>query len=531
MKNNEYDILFVGFAVNPEAAGKNNKYYDFLDSIGAKFLYNVYYDTYTTEPMALLHLASQVKKNGFKTDVIDGIIESLSKEQILKRLIESDCNVFAFTMYDTSEDDVVEMMRELKKHKPNAIIMTGGPYTTVEYQKILKKYDVIDYITIGDGDHVYSNFLKALKNSESPLDIKNLAYRLENGEVKLTEREVVNLDEQAFTDRKFAQQVIDKGFSLGVNTSRGCAHGLCAFCYLKDYQTVSCQPHIRYRSPEKVVEELKYLVDTFHIDKVTFCDDDFFGTHKEGIERACKICKLIIENNLKLDIYVIGRIMTAKYLIRTGLLSLMKEAGINCIYLGFDSYNDDILLRYQKGCKVSDINEVVTELYKNDIRINPGLITFEPILTIDHVKKNVELFKILGYYDAYMFTRVLVILPQMRKKYFNDKEIDVYDEQYFIHKDTKILYEELTKYLDMALPYYRLIDRDLITEDIRQQLYKEHYDFFDYVYDLLKNHEFESTDYYLKKCENRIASIVDSISRGKENEKERQKQIIYKKEK
>lgn len=32
------DITLVGFAVNPEAAGKDNKYYNFLDSIGAKFL-------------------------------------------------------------------------------------------------------------------------------------------------------------------------------------------------------------------------------------------------------------------------------------------------------------------------------------------------------------------------------------------------------------------------------------------------------------------------------------------------------------
>ena len=529
MIENSYDILFVGFAVNPEAAGKNNKYYDFLDSIGAKFLYNVYYDTYTTEPMALLHLASQVKKNGFKTDVIDGIIESLSKQQILDRLINSDCNVFAFTMYDTSEADVVEMMRELKKHKPNSIIMTGGPYTTVEYEKILKKYDVIDYITIGDGDHVYSNFLRAIKNNESPLEIKNLAYRLDDGSVKLTEREVVNLDDQAFTDRKFAQQVIDKGFSLGVNTSRGCAHGQCAFCYLKDYQSVSCQPHIRYRSPEKVIEELKYLVETFHIDKVTFCDDDFFGTNKEGLERACKICNLIIENNLKLDIYVIGRIMTTKYLIHKGLLPLMKQAGINCIYLGFDSYNDDILLRYQKGCRVSDIDEVVTELHNNNIRINPGLITFEPILTIDHVKKNVKLFKILGYYDAYMFTRVLVILPQMRKKYFNDEEIDIYDEQYFVHEDTKILYDEMTKYLDMALPFYRAIDRNLITEDIRQKLYKEHYDYFDYVYTKLKNNQFESTKEYMEDCRDRISSIVNPITRGENNDDIGTKKLVYKK--
>lgn len=522
------DITLVGFAVNPEAAGKDNKYYNFLDSIGAKFLYNKFFDTYTTEPMALLHIAAQLKNANYKVDVVDGIIESLSKEELTKRLLESNCDVFAFTLYDTSEEDIIDIMKEVKKNKPNAVIMTGGPYPTMEYEKILKKYDVIDYITVGDGDQVYINYLNAIKNNESPLNIKNLAYRDENGNVVLTEREVVNLDDQVPTDRMFAQQVIDKGFSLGVNTSRGCAHACCSFCYLKDYQTVSCQPKIRYRSPEKVINELKDLIERFNIDKVTFCDDDFFGTNIEGLKRACEIFKLLIENNIKLDIYVIGRVKTMQFMIEHDMLPLMKQAGVSCVYLGFDSYNDDILKRYQKGCTVSDINTVVSALHENGIRINPGLITFEPVLNIDHVKNNIELFKILGYYDAYMFTRVLVILPQMREKYFNDEELDIYDEEYFRDPQTKRLFEELSKYRDMVLPIYRSIDRNKITEDDRQYLYAEHYNFFDYVYNNLKQEKEFDADEYIAECKNRIEQQIQPICESEYYDERRKEPTLQK---
>ena len=190
--------------------------------------------------MALLHIAAQLKNANFNVVVVDGIIESLSKEKLIERLLQSSSDVYAFTLYDTSEEDIIDIMKEVKKHKPNAVIMTGGPYPTMEYEKILKKYDVIDYITIGDGDKVYINYLNAINNNESISNIKNLAFRDKNGNIQITEREVVDLDEQVPTDRMFAQQVIDKGFSLGVNTSRGCAHASCSFCYLKDYQTVSC---------------------------------------------------------------------------------------------------------------------------------------------------------------------------------------------------------------------------------------------------------------------------------------------------
>lgn len=507
----KYDITLVGVGVNPEAAGKNNKYYDFLDSIGAKFLYNAYYDSYTTEPMALLHLAAQIQKNGYRVNVVDGIIQSLNKKDLTEKLIQSDCEVFAFTMFDTSEDDVCEIMREIKKHKPNAVCLTGGSYPTIEHEKILNAHPEIDFITIGDGDHVYTNYMEAMKNNQPLSTVKNLAFKNEAGEIEVTEREVVNLDEQAYTDRMFAQQVIDKGFSLGVNTTRGCAHGNCSFCYLKDYQTVSCQPKIRYRSPEVIIDELKQLIDEFHIDKVTFCDDDFFGTNKEGIQRACDLFKAIIDNNLNLSIYVIGRIRTIQFMIKSNFLPLMKAAGVSCVYLGFDSYNDDILERYQKGFKVEDINEVADALQENGIRINPGLITFEPILTIDHVKQNVELFKKLGYYDAYMFTRVLVILPEMRKKYFNDQELDIYDEEYYRDPRTKIMYEELSKYLDIALPYYRMVDRAKITEVERTLLYAEHYGYFDFVYNELKTKGTVETDEYLENSRQRIETIVGPV--------------------
>lgn len=509
----KYDITFVGVGVNPEAAGKNNKYYNFLESVGAKFLYNEYYDSYTTEPMALLHLAAQVEKSGYKANIVDGIIQNLEKREIVQALIKLECTVFAFTMFDTSEEDVCEIIREIKKYKPTVVCITGGTYPTIEYKKILHAHPEINYITIGDGDYVYQNFLYAIQHKKPLQDVKNLAFRNGCGEIILTEIEVANLDDLAYTDRRFAQSVIDKGFSLGLNTTRGCAHGACSFCYLKDYQTISCQPKIRYRANEKIIDELNGLIEKYHIDKITFCDDDFFGTDSEGINRACELFERIVKNGIKLKIYVIGRLKTIQYLIRNNMLSLMKEAGVSCIYLGFDSYNEDILIRYKKGFSIADIDEVINTLHAKGIRINPGLITFEPVLTIDHVKRNIELFKKLGYYDAYMFTRVLIVLPQMRELYFKGVNVNVYCENYYRDPKTKILYEKMTEYVDMILPYYRMIDRNKITEKDRQFLYEEHFMFFDSIYEELKANGNVDTTNKLVECNKKIAMAIRKIAK------------------
>lgn len=135
----------------------------------------------------------------------------------------------------------------------------------------------------------------------------------------------------------------------------------------------------------------------------------------------------------------------------------------------------------------------------------------------------------LGYYDAYMFTRVLVILPQMRKKYFNDEEIDIYDEEYFKDENTKRLFNELSKYRDMVLPLYRTINRNLITENDRQYLYTEHYDFFDYVYNNLKQNKEFDTDEYISECKNRIMQQIGPICESEYQDERRKEYTLQRK--
>lgn len=99
----------------------------------------------------------------------------------------------------------------------------------------------------------------------------------------------------------------------------------------------------------------------------------------------------------------------------------------------------------------------------------------------------------------------------MRKKYFNDEELDIYDNEYFRDPQTKILFEELSKYRDMVLPIYRAIDKNKITEEDRQYLYAEHYKFFDYIYNSLKHNKEFNTNEYILKCKNRIMEHIQPI--------------------
>jgi len=66
----------------------------------------------------------------------------------------------------------------------------------------------------------------------------------------------------------------------------------------------------------------------------------------------------------------------------------------------------------------------------------------------------------------------------------------------------------------MILPYYRMIDRKKINDEYRQALYAKHYDFFDFVYNEIKEKNKIDTKDYLDNCEISISSIVESINKS-----------------
>lgn len=116
-----------------------------------------------------------------------------------------------------------------------------------------------------------------------------MVYRNTNGKAYLsTEPKAIDMNTIQPLERDFYDEIEKKGFSLSICSSRGCGHANCSFCYLKQFQKNGHQPKYRYRDPSLVVEEIKTLVKKYNIKKLTFVDDDFFGTNTEGINRAKK---------------------------------------------------------------------------------------------------------------------------------------------------------------------------------------------------------------------------------------------------
>lgn len=503
------DVAIIGYAVNSTSGGFTNRNVKYVDTVGIKYLYSHFYGTYCAEPVAFLQLAAELRNRNINTYILDGLLMGFNLSEMKEKLSDINTNIYCFSLYESSKTDVLELMHYVKSINPQAIIVTGGPYVTLCYKELIESESIIDFITIGDGDFVLPELVRHLLNGDSINNIPNLVYRNRNGvATQDVPAKAVDMNELHPLERDFADIIFDKGFSLSIVSSRGCGHAVCSFCYLKQYQTNGNQPKFRFRSPKLVVEEIKQLINQYHIKKLTFVDDDFFGTHSDGMKRAQEFFELIIQEQIKLRFYMNVRVASVKYLIDHDLLGLAAKAGVKYFFIGFESYNDDILKRYHKGITTNDIDDICFELEKHDILINPGMITFDTYILPYQVKRNVDLLRRIHYYDLFMFTRTLMDLPSETQK-MKDNRIK---KGAFADSHTEKLYYSLVYFRDSLYPIYGEVDKCLITDEIRNSVIDKHFEFFYKLYDLVIHDEYNSIETLSNMYVDNIKKILVPVS-------------------
>ena len=89
------------------------------------------------------------------------------------------------------------------------------------------------------------------------------------------------------------------------------------------------KPGIRFRSPEKVVEEIDLLNRIYGVKNIKFMDELF----AIKADRVNHLCDLIIEGGYDLNIWAYARVDTVNEV----MLNRMKQAGINWLCYGFES--------------------------------------------------------------------------------------------------------------------------------------------------------------------------------------------------
>jgi radical SAM superfamily enzyme YgiQ (UPF0313 family) len=311
-----------------------------------------------------------------QVQALDGKVLGLTEEELFSRVesISPDAVYMGTILVEDGGAATIvhfnETFRKIKERSPGTVTIAGGLMYSALPEKLMNENPWIDYVLIGDGEPVLLELMEQLHKESPNLEgIKGLGYR-KGGEVMMTPPRPLlpNLDELPMPaydlfpmDRYVGYSRIQNYNQLAV--SRGCV-GTCSFCYewwLYDPRKPKDFTSFRFRSGEKIVDELEILNKEYGVKLVHFFDDDFNGNR----ERVEVMCNEIVRRGLDISWFCMGR--AVNWVRDQDLLPLMRKAGCYMVLLGIEGARDEDFLQSMKLGNFGHVKLAVDSLRKNDI--------------------------------------------------------------------------------------------------------------------------------------------------------------------
>lgn len=246
------------------------------------------------------YISAVLKKHGFNTRLI--IVSKAFKDKSLekmRRFIDHEFfpQLICFSSISTEYDFHSELASKLKPVYKEIFFLVGGPHPTLNPDEVCK--DDFDALCVGEGEYPVLELARQLKEEKSPSGIPNLWIRKGNDFEKTEARPFIqDLDELPFADREIWQEWIEEPHSRpSVMLGRGCPYQ-CTYCSNHALKKVASGRYVRVRKPEKIVGEIKSLVEDYSVTESIYLEVETIGVNQAW---ALELCSEIQAYNATLD--------------------------------------------------------------------------------------------------------------------------------------------------------------------------------------------------------------------------------------
>ncbi len=333
-------------------------------------------------PLWAALLAAFIRNQGYSIELLDAEVASMSPKEtaekafaygsILTVVVVSGTNPSASTMNMTGAGEIVRHIKELA---PGMKTMFFGLHPSALPERTLQE-ESVDFVCQGEGFETLPSLLDALKGKTTNYNIPGLWYYQQDVIVHgPPPKPVEDLDAlpmpawdllpmekyRAHNWHCFGEIKNREPYAV-LYTSLGCPYN-CSFCCVSP---MAGERGIRYRSLNKIIEELDYLVNEYGVKNIKIIDEMFALNEKRVIE----LCNSIASRGYDLNIWAYARVNTVSEV----MLIAMKKAGINWLAYGFESGSSKVLSDVSKGYDPASVEKVVQMTRDNRIHICANFI-------------------------------------------------------------------------------------------------------------------------------------------------------------
>jgi hopanoid biosynthesis associated radical SAM protein HpnJ len=259
----------------------------------------------------------------------------------------------------------------LKKENPKVKIGMVGAQVAVDPAGSLAASPAVDFVAREEFDYTCKDVADGL-----PLEsIEGLSFRREDGTLQHNAPRpmIENMDALPWVAPIYKRDLKIENYFIGylkhpyvsIYTGRGC-RSKCTFCLWP--QTVGGHRY-RVRSPQNVVDEVRWIKENMPEVKEIFFDDEIArGLGKLGVTWSCN----------------------AKANVPYQTLKVMKDNGLRLLLVGYESGNDQILHNIRKGLRTDIARRFTEDCRKLGIIIHGTFILGLPGETQETIRETIQ---------------------------------------------------------------------------------------------------------------------------------------------
>ncbi|HEX8988898.1 MAG TPA: radical SAM protein [Rhodocyclaceae bacterium] len=358
-------------------------------------------------PYGVLTIASYLKNRAAPApdvQIVDLNLFPTAEErraELRRRLELLRPHVVGFSMsYDISYAHVGELADEVKRFDPRIVTVMGGPAVTTAWEDILGAQGGVDALCYSEGEQAMLGLAQA---GDFALELQRDPWvtRASLEEKRTPHAKVLdNLDDAIPVDygmldmRRYSMKEAFSPFVAYRNesdvrqffivTSRGCPFK-CVFCAEPSFHGSS----MRYASVDAIIEHVRHLVSRYGMNVLTFYDDQLLMDQR----RAKELFRRLAEFRLRIEMP--NGITLA--LIDDELARLMKQAGVDTVFLAIESGSDYVLKKIiKKPMRLDKAGAIIESLRGNGIFVSAFFIIGFPGELEEHREQTREFIAKVG---------------------------------------------------------------------------------------------------------------------------------------
>ncbi|MFC1851670.1 B12-binding domain-containing radical SAM protein [candidate division CSSED10-310 bacterium] len=339
--------------------------------------------------LSIGYIASAIRQVGGEVDVIDCQIQDNFGDAIIKALGKHD-RIGFYTNVATIRN-CLALIREIRKEKPHTQIILGGPQATAIYPELIPDY--ADIIVLGEGEET----IKEIVNEKPLAQIKGVAYWDKRLKVTPPRPIIADIDTIPMPawdlipleKYKFAHL---KPIITNMITHRGCP-----------YQCTNCTKLIhgekmRYRSLDKVLDEIRYLVLERGVREIHFWDDNFTFNPK----RVKHFCNMILEENFPPLKFALLNGIRAD-IQNEDMFTLMRQTGFYWVSVAVESGVPRNIEFLKKKLDLTKVPAMVSMLKRLGYQTTLFFMLGLPTDTVDTIQQSIDYAKKLEADQIFWF--------------------------------------------------------------------------------------------------------------------------------